>query len=935
MKKKFTMLFAALLAFAGVAKAGVTDLPKISTVENPIYYTIVNTRSSQPGGLMYYAGDNVGLKDEQTIVLEDKHKFFFTGSHEEMYVHNAATGLKLASVSSWTEAGAAWTVGVSPKGGGLAFGPKGGLNSNDCWNEKNFATDANTSDFTTWSANDDGSIFIVDLAEDYVFPVSDLFYVIEAPLFEKVQGVKKALYVNAEGKAAWATEDLKNNNFYWIPTVKDGKVALKNLGTDTYLSNTDGDMTDAVAEATLKILGDCSFNINIGGGTLHANGHGNGASANGTLTSWGGGIGSASAWSFVQKNDPTALVEVAFTYSFVYEGVEKCSQNCNTFVGEEYPAITVAFPYGVSAVKPEGEVTADIDGKKVTIDLSVNLPFTYNDGSYYYIKNKGEFYLHYDATLNHIPLTNDEKTVDATNKDAYSWSFNGDPFHGFYIINKLGGDYAFLHGPTSVEDNGANAYVVVKNGNNNEGYHHTLVLTKSTYAENGFFIAIEGQPTYRMNNRNGKLAYWTGGADMGSTFTVELRDDAAALQALIDAAEASLATWDQTGVGYATVSAEHKAAISEAIAAAEAAIANKTGYDAAEVALKAAVAAAKPYTIQPEEGVFYALKNNYTGRYMNVSASAGLIATTAVGIGEVFEFVKDNGSLYLKNVERGTFLSTAVAHTWGQNSAGATTIDGAKAVAVENLGKDNQVSITPVGGGQLHHDTNYNTVVAWNSGVDSKSSWSIEAVDITALSHVVSISDVKWATLVLGYDAIIPAGVTAYAVTDAGNGVAQLTEVTGVLPAYEAVLLNATEAGSYDFKYAESAEAVEGNLLAGSTIDMNVEGLGYVLAAKEGNVGLYKAALNVSTDKTNDGTEEEPAVTYEAFKNNAFKAYLPVAADEEAPAMFVFSRGGDDESTGIDQLINNGEVVIYDLAGRRVEKMEKGIYIVNGKKVVK
>ena len=28
-------------------------------------------------------------------------------------------------------------------------------------------------------------------------------------------------------------------------------------------------------------------------------------------------------------------------------------------------------------------------------------------------------------------------------------------------------------------------------------------------------------------------------------------------------------------------------------------------------------------------------------------------------------------------------------------------------------------------------------------------------------------------------------------------------------------------------------------------------------------------------------------------------------------------------------------VVIYDLTGRRVEKMEKGIYIVNGKKVVK
>jgi hypothetical protein len=30
----------------------------------------------------------------------------------------------------------------------------------------------------------------------------------------------------------------------------------------------------------------------------------------------------------------------------------------------------------------------------------------------------------------------------------------------------------------------------------------------------------------------------------------------------------------------------------------------------------------------------------------------------------------------------------------------------------------------------------------------------------------------------------------------------------------------------------------------------------------------------------------------------------------------------------------NNEVVVYDLAGRRVKKMEKGIYIMNGKKVV-
>ena len=195
--KKISTLLMLFCAFVGMAWAGPTDLPTITTdVENPVYYTIYNTRSSQPGGLMYYAGDTVGLKDGCTALsLEDKYKFFFTGTHDAMYIHNAATGKKLASVDSWTEEGTEWAIGVSPKGNGLAIGPKGGLDGNGCINEKNYETNESTSDFTTWSANDDGSVFVMELADGYVFPMTDLFYVIECPLFEKVQGVKKALAV--------------------------------------------------------------------------------------------------------------------------------------------------------------------------------------------------------------------------------------------------------------------------------------------------------------------------------------------------------------------------------------------------------------------------------------------------------------------------------------------------------------------------------------------------------------------------------------------------------------------------------------------------------------------------------------------------------------------------------------------------------------------
>jgi hypothetical protein len=297
-----------------------------------------------------------------------------------------------------------------------------------------------------------------------------------------------------------------------------------------------------------------------------------------------------------------------------------------------------------------------------------------------------------------------------------------------------------------------------------------------------------------------------------------------------------------------------------------------------------------------------------------------MISTNAVGMGEIFQFVPAGDGFYLKNVERGTYLSTNKQHNHGQEETKATTTDDAVVVTIKNLGAENHVSITPNGGATIHHDAGQGTIVGWNGGLNSRSSWKIEETDITALSHTVTISGVEWATLVLGYDAVIPEGVTAYVVSSVDT-YANLTEVTGTIPANEAVLLNGV-AGNYAFKFAESATAVETNLLKGSTVNTTVAEAAYILAAKEGVVGLYEVTLD-----QNEGS---------AFTNNAFKVYLPAStrpAGTEAPAMFSFGRG--EGTTGVDQFIANEEVVIYDLAGRRVEKMEKGIYIVNGKKVIR
>ena len=71
------------------------------------------------------------------------------------------------------------------------------------------------------------------------------------------------------------------------------------------------------------------------------------------------------------------------------------------------------------------------------------------------------------------------------------------------------------------------------------------------------------------------------------------------------------------------------------------------------------------------------------------------------------------------------------------------------------------------------------------------------------------------------------------------------------------------------------------------------------------------------------------------FLNNAYKAYLPASAvpviQQSNGLRFVVEETTDIEAV---QPTQSSEVVIYDLTGRRVEKMEKGIYIINGRKVL-
>jgi hypothetical protein len=90
----------------------------------------------------------------------------------------------------------------------------------------------------------------------------------------------------------------------------------------------------------------------------------------------------------------------------------------------------------------------------------------------------------------------------------------------------------------------------------------------------------------------------------------------------------------------------------------------------------------------------------------------------------------------------------------------------------------------------------------------------------------------------------------------------------------------------------------------------------YVLGVVDGVVGLYKAEMAGGV-----------------WLNKANNAYLPKPVGADA-AYYTF-RFDADTPTGVENVeIRNGKEEIYDLTGRRVNALERGIYITGGKKIL-
>lgn len=316
-----------------------------------------------------------------------------------------------------------------------------------------------------------------------------------------------------------------------------------------------------------------------------------------------------------------------------------------------------------------------------------------------------------------------------------------------------------------------------------------------------------------------------------------------------------------------------------------------------------------------------------------------------------------DGSIQLrsKNSNSGIVATTSggrisqIIITWDNSTADARQIDvygntnpyTSAAELYETSGNTNQgelIGSLAKGETTLTIEGNYPYV-----GIRSKSN-ALYIKDITFVWEKVSepttgsfsITDAGFATYYTDKAFVMPENVQGGIVTKANKETNQLTisynyQPGTVVPAKTPIVLKG-EKGDYTVNYTTSEEtAPAGNMLYGAD-NVDADGMTFVEGT---NVKYYKLALG------NDGKcgFYWGATDGAAFEYTANRAFLAIDITDASQAPEGFSLDGDGGTTDIDGVMNGNDdsQKIYTVtgvyAGKSLDKLPKGIYIVGGKKV--
>ncbi len=326
--------------------------------------------------------------------------------------------------------------------------------------------------------------------------------------------------------------------------------------------------------------------------------------------------------------------------------------------------------------------------------------------------------------------------------------------------------------------------------------------------------------------------------------------------------------------------------------------------------------------------IFYAHKTadfkyiftNNAGKYLTFKADTKSINGVSNGFADEYNgyYVFTLFPMQSFNGVSGDFITSSNPTTGCLDEAGLFLLQGAMTTGRD----DNHYLMANTSDKKFHNGTTAQIYYTSNNNTCAfafEEAPQLNKIKTTALT----VDDVtaNIATYSSPFPVVLPKEVDAYIAVSTGETIV-LKKITGALPKNTGVILSAEEEKDYIPTACTTEEVANidaGNKLVASTgnaIDASTQA--YVLAKNTDTDN--KAVFKILSSKTDDRALAQ------------YKAYLNLTGVQAAKLSISFN----DNVTAISNatLAQEKTSSIYDLSGRKSNKLQKGIYIVNGKKII-